>query len=160
MEAGLMEKSHIVSGSWIAWLIHDSIRTMLSVPFCPYHCVCYHFVRIPFCPYHFVLEPSSTNEWHANNAVQAYTELLRLFVTILAIRTLIISFNCKNKICVSFSAISNFWLSFRLRITTSITFPSIFTTRRSLRLITLSNSTTQRCSVFSSFRVRKDIFLQ
>src|SRR6218665_2288350 len=28
--------------------------TILSVPFCPYHYVQYHFVRIPFCPYHFV----------------------------------------------------------------------------------------------------------
>ena len=31
---------HIVSGSWIAWLIDDSTGTILSVPFCP----------LPFCP--------------------------------------------------------------------------------------------------------------
>src|SRR6218665_886058 len=40
-------------------LIDDFIRnsffrTILSVPFCLYHFVQYHFVRIPFCPYHFV----------------------------------------------------------------------------------------------------------
>ena len=29
-------------------------QTILSVPFCPYHFVQYHFVLIPFCPYHFV----------------------------------------------------------------------------------------------------------
>jgi len=29
------EDNHIVSGSWIAWLIDDSISTILSVPFCP-----------------------------------------------------------------------------------------------------------------------------
>src|SRR6218665_1454123 len=33
------------------------VRTILSVPFCPYHFVQWHFVRIPFCPYHFV-------QWH------------------------------------------------------------------------------------------------
>src|SRR6218665_3028539 len=30
------------------------VRTILSIPFCPYHFVPYHFFRIPFCPYHFV----------------------------------------------------------------------------------------------------------
>ena len=34
------EENHIVSGSWIALLIDDSISTILSVPFCP----------LPFCP--------------------------------------------------------------------------------------------------------------
>ena len=41
------EENHIVNGSWIAWLIDDSIGAILSVPFCPYR----------FVPYHFVLEP-------------------------------------------------------------------------------------------------------
>ena len=45
--SGINEENHIVSGSWIAWLIDDSIGTISSVPFCPYH----------FLPYHFVLEP-------------------------------------------------------------------------------------------------------
>src|SRR6218665_870059 len=39
MEAGLM-KNHNISRSWIALLIHDSIRTILSVTFC----------LLPFCP--------------------------------------------------------------------------------------------------------------
>src|SRR6218665_2918081 len=30
------------------------VRTILSISFCPYHFVQYHFVRIPFCQYHFV----------------------------------------------------------------------------------------------------------
>src|SRR6218665_147312 len=30
------------------------VHTILSIPFCPYHFVPYHFVRTPFCPYHFV----------------------------------------------------------------------------------------------------------
>ena len=46
-ESGINEENHIVNGSWIAWLIYDSIGAILSVPFCPYH----------FVPYHFVLEP-------------------------------------------------------------------------------------------------------
>src|SRR6218665_2250272 len=48
---------------------YHSVRTILSIPFCPipfcpytilsipfrpYHFVQYHFVRIPFCPYHYV----------------------------------------------------------------------------------------------------------
>ena len=33
------EENHIVNGSWIAWLIDDSIGAILSVPFCPYHFV-------------------------------------------------------------------------------------------------------------------------
>ena len=45
--SGIYEENHIVSGSWIALLIDDSIGTILYVPFCPYH----------FIPYHFVLEP-------------------------------------------------------------------------------------------------------
>ena len=47
--SGINEENHIVSGSWIAWLIDGSIEigTILSVQFCPYH----------FIPYHFVLEP-------------------------------------------------------------------------------------------------------
>ena len=45
--SGINEENHIVSGSWIAWLIDDSIGTILSVPFFPHH----------FVPYHFVLEP-------------------------------------------------------------------------------------------------------
>ena len=45
--SGINEENHIVSGSWIAWLIDDSIGPILSVPFCLYH----------FVPYHFVLEP-------------------------------------------------------------------------------------------------------
>ena len=45
--SGINEENRIVSGSWIAWLTDDSIGTILSVPFCPYH----------FVPYHFVLEP-------------------------------------------------------------------------------------------------------
>ena len=35
--SGINEENHIVSGSWIAWLIDDSIGTILSVPFCLYH---------------------------------------------------------------------------------------------------------------------------
>ena len=46
--SGINEESHIVNDSWIAWLIGDSIGTILSVPFCSYH----------FVPYHFVLEPT------------------------------------------------------------------------------------------------------
>ena len=38
--SGINEESHIVGGSRIAWLIDDSIGTILSVPFCP----------ISFCP--------------------------------------------------------------------------------------------------------------
>ena len=38
------EENHIVSGSWIAGFIDDSIDIILSVPFCPYHFVTYHFV--------------------------------------------------------------------------------------------------------------------
>ena len=45
--SGINEENLIVNGSWIAWLIDDSIGAILSVPFCPYH----------FVPYHFVLEP-------------------------------------------------------------------------------------------------------
>ena len=45
--SGINEENHIVSGSWIAWLSDDYIGTILSVPFCPYH----------FVPYHFDLEP-------------------------------------------------------------------------------------------------------
>ena len=45
--SGINEENHIVSGSWIAWLIDDSVGTILFVPFCPYH----------FVPYYFVLEP-------------------------------------------------------------------------------------------------------
>ena len=45
--SGINEENYIVSGSWIAWLIDDSIGTILPIPFCPYH----------FVPYHFVLEP-------------------------------------------------------------------------------------------------------
>jgi len=37
---GINEENHIVSGSWIACLIDDSIGTILSVPFCSQ----------PFCP--------------------------------------------------------------------------------------------------------------
>ena len=42
--------------SWIGIYrnCYHFIRTILSIPFCPYHFVPYHFVRIPFCPYHFV----------------------------------------------------------------------------------------------------------
>ena len=47
-ESGINEENHIVSGIWIAWLIDDSISTILFVSFCPYH----------FVPCHFVLEPS------------------------------------------------------------------------------------------------------
>ena len=39
------EENHIVNGSWIAWLIDDSIGAILSVR---------------FCPYYFVIEPSIT----------------------------------------------------------------------------------------------------
>ena len=45
--SGINEENYIVSGTWIAWLIDDSIGTIFSVPFSPYH----------FVPYHFVLEP-------------------------------------------------------------------------------------------------------
>ena len=38
--SGVNEENYIVSESWIAWLIDDSIGTILSVPFCP----------LPFCP--------------------------------------------------------------------------------------------------------------
>ena len=38
--SGINEENHIVNGSWIAWLIDDSIGAILSVPFCP----------LPFCP--------------------------------------------------------------------------------------------------------------
>jgi len=34
--SGINDKNHIVSGSWIAWIIHDSIRTILSIPFRPW----------------------------------------------------------------------------------------------------------------------------
>ena len=47
--SGINEENHIVTGSWIARLIDDSIGTILSVPFCLYH----------FVPYHFVLEPAN-----------------------------------------------------------------------------------------------------
>jgi len=33
--SGINEENHIVSVSWIAWLIDNSIGTILSVPFCP-----------------------------------------------------------------------------------------------------------------------------
>ena len=33
--SGINEENHIVNGSWIAWLIDDSIGAILSVPFCP-----------------------------------------------------------------------------------------------------------------------------
>ena len=46
--SGINEENHIVNGSWIARLIDDSIGAILSVPFCPYH----------FVPYHFALEPN------------------------------------------------------------------------------------------------------
>ena len=43
--SGINEENHIVNGSWIAWLIiDDSIGAILSVPFCPFHFVPYHFV--------------------------------------------------------------------------------------------------------------------
>jgi len=59
--SGINEENHIVSGSWIAWLIYDSIGTILSVPFCSYHCV----------PCHFVLEPFTHIEaWTAANKLQ------------------------------------------------------------------------------------------
>jgi|SRR6218665_549487 len=38
--SGINEENHIVNGSWIAWLIDDSIGDILSVPFCP----------LSFCP--------------------------------------------------------------------------------------------------------------
>ena len=44
----IYEENHIVNGSWIAWLIDDSIGTILSVPFCPYHFVSYHFALEPY----------------------------------------------------------------------------------------------------------------
>ena len=43
--SGINEENHIVSGSWIAELIDNSISTILSVPFCPYH-----FVRTILSP--------------------------------------------------------------------------------------------------------------
>jgi len=44
--SGFNEENHVVSGSWIAWLIDDSIGTILSVPFRPYH-----FFLEPILPY-------------------------------------------------------------------------------------------------------------
>jgi len=38
--SGINAENHIVIGSWIAWLIDNSIGAILSVPFCP----------LPFCP--------------------------------------------------------------------------------------------------------------
>jgi len=43
MEAGLMQKIVLSVGAGLG-LIHDSIRTILSVPFYPWHFVRYHFV--------------------------------------------------------------------------------------------------------------------
>src|SRR6218665_1387796 len=37
--SGINEETHIVSGSWIAGLVDDSIGTILSMLFCPYHFV-------------------------------------------------------------------------------------------------------------------------
>jgi len=47
--SGINEENDIVSGNRIAWLIDDSIGTILSVP---------------FVPYHFVLEPLKGKQWH------------------------------------------------------------------------------------------------
>ena len=47
--SGINEENHIVNGSWIAWLIDDSIGAILYIPFCPYHFVPYHFVLEPCC---------------------------------------------------------------------------------------------------------------
>ena len=52
--SGISEETHIVSGSWIAWLICDSIVTILSVPYCPYNFVPYHFVLEPFDCVHVI----------------------------------------------------------------------------------------------------------
>jgi len=49
--SGINEENNIVNGSWIARLIDDSIGDILSVPFCPYHFVSYHFVLEPFRTY-------------------------------------------------------------------------------------------------------------
>src|SRR6218665_2632763 len=46
-----------VNGSGINVLIDDFIVKVLSIPFCPYHFVQYHFVRIPFCPYTILSVP-------------------------------------------------------------------------------------------------------
>ena len=45
--SGINEENYIVNRSWIAGLIADSIGAILSVPFCPYHFVRYHFVLEP-----------------------------------------------------------------------------------------------------------------
>ena len=45
--SGINEENHIVNGSWIAWIIDDSIGAIFSVPFCPYHFALYHFVLEP-----------------------------------------------------------------------------------------------------------------
>jgi len=38
--SGVNEENHIVNGTWITWLIDDSISAIFSVPFYP----------LPFCP--------------------------------------------------------------------------------------------------------------
>ena len=56
--SGIKDENHIITGSWIAWLIDDSIGTILSptilsVPFCP----------LPFCPRtHEVSQIEPTNQ--------------------------------------------------------------------------------------------------
>src|SRR6218665_2942009 len=62
--SGINEENHIVSGSWIALLIDDSIGTILSVPFCPYHFVQYHFVLEPAVSVFIIDELARGRRWN------------------------------------------------------------------------------------------------
>ena len=59
--SGINEENHNVNGSWIAWLIDDSIGAILPVP---------------FCPYHFVQEPSSNEKLWTKNFLKVHTQWL------------------------------------------------------------------------------------
>src|SRR6218665_3677777 len=81
--SGINEENHIVSGSWIASLIDDSIGTILSMPFCPYHFVPYHFVLEPhfylllFCYYRLFFKVSSAFEVEYSETLQQICDINR-----------------------------------------------------------------------------------
>jgi len=77
--SGINKENHIVSGSWIAWLIDYSFGTILSVPFCP----------LPFCP----IEPKGVLGYYIH---QLYA--WRTTETALSDRSTLVKDN-ENEIC-------------------------------------------------------------
>ena len=81
--SGINEENHMVNGSWIALLIDDSIGAILSVPFCLYHFVPYHFVQEPsflFLHYHYYIRWLVVSWCLASFTVDAWNTSLPLHV--------------------------------------------------------------------------------